>query len=529
MNKEYNKVALVQNLNLLARAYPIDEQKGLISKKLIVPPGKIGIAVFRDGRTDLFTSGDNRVITVLDRLTGKGGGFWAGYIPAENFNASVSITNLLSGDDKIHDLNILCDINVEDKKKFFLDVVVPHREIPNQTLVLDLPEIFSSFASLIRNYSSEDLVGGQLDDVLYSKAQTLLALILPSRGIKLERVTLISIWNQEDRLAIEEQLLILDQKMKDLEFDKKLAEVEDKHELDQLLSDNGIQLPERTKIIPLEPGNGNTNRIKNWIRGLNSDDQPGHNFRLKSLLIKKEAAVAPYMKKPIPKSWWVYQTVWMVTIILSAIGATINLDSLSTKIEWLGQPWVYAAIWIPAIGVVVKIISNLYKKWEKYFRNEEKHGDVLGLDSIKSNGKAVIDQVVREQIEMELSLQRNVLNELRSRVFRQGKEDLALEIKRLERKLEDFIPMVSDTKIGRPIYLHDGMKLSKKEWDLLMNKEEIVLVKAASLSEEVQSIQALANDVDKIPSRLTEYETRLDVLHNDFMGRERLLNTTIVD
>lgn len=57
---------------LLAKAYPLQELKGWISKQLLVPPGKTGIAVFMDGKTELFTSGENQVLTDLDRLMGKG-------------------------------------------------------------------------------------------------------------------------------------------------------------------------------------------------------------------------------------------------------------------------------------------------------------------------------------------------------------------------------------------------------------------------------------------------------------------------
>lgn len=147
MTQKKVKEQVEQNSNLLAKAYPLQELKGWISKQLLVPPGKTGIAVFMDGKTELYTSGENQVITDLDRLMGKGAGFWAGYIPAENFNASISVTNLLSGDDKLLDLNILCDVTIENEKKFFLDVVVPQREIPNQTFVVDMPEVFTSFAT----------------------------------------------------------------------------------------------------------------------------------------------------------------------------------------------------------------------------------------------------------------------------------------------------------------------------------------------------------------------------------------------
>lgn len=526
MKKRDEMESSKQNSNLLAAAYPIDEMKGRISKKLVVPPGKTGVAVFRDGRIDLFTPGDNRVISNPDRLMGKGGGFWAGYFPAANFNASVSITNLLSGDEKILDLNILCDVSVENEEKFFLDVVVPRREIPNQSLVVDLPEVFTSFASLVRNYSSEDLVSGQLDEAINAKAQSLLTLMLPAKGLKLEGITLISIWNHEDGLAIKEQLFVLDQKMKDLEFDKKLAEVEGKEELDQLLNESGIQLPKKAAIIPLQPGK-KKNVFRNWIGGVKDEVQPGHNFRLRSLLAKKDENAAVGKPKPLPKNWWVSRMVYLILVVLAAAAATYFLRQLSDHVAWLGQPWIYVGIWMGVIGILIRTACKLFRKWESSFEEMEKPANVLGLENLNSRDKAVIDQIVREQLNMELALQRDVLNELRARVYRQGDEDLALEIKQVERKLESILPKVSDTKIGRPVYLRDEVNLTRQGWNLLMDEEEILLVKAALLTDEAQALQALAGNAGQISTGLIEYETKLDDLANAFVGRERLLHSTI--
>ena len=514
---------------LLAKAYPLQELKGWISKQLLVPPGKTGIAVFMDGKTELFTSGENQVLTDLDRLMGKGAGFWAGYIPAEHFNASISVTNLLSGDDKLLDLNILSDVTIENEKKFFLDVVVPQREIPNQAFVVDLPEVFSSFATLIRSYSADDLVSGQVDEDIASKAQTLLTITLPGKGIKLESVSLISIWNQEDRIAIEQQLLILDQKMKDLEFEKKLADVENKEELDQLLNNNGIKLTQQATILPVGNAGENQSKIKDWIHGLANDDQPGHNFRLKSLLVKKEFDSASPKKNPILKNWWVPRIIWMLVVILGAIGATYYLNQASEKIEWIGQTEFYVAIWMFALGVLIESVSKLFKQWESFFADVEKPSNILGLDNVRFKEKGVIDQIVREQSEMELSMQRDILNELRSRVYRSGNEDLALEMKRIERKLEAFIPKIRDTNIGRPIYLREDVKLSKTGWNLLMDEEEVLLVKAALLSEETQSLQVAANIPDQVSSKISEYETNLDMFTNAFIGRERILHSESIN
>jgi hypothetical protein len=121
---------------LLAAAYPIQALKGWLSKHVVVPPGRQGIALFRSGKYELFSSGENRVITDLDRYKGDGAGFWAGYIPKEPFKATLTITNLLSGDDVLLDLSLLCTLEVQDPVRFFTEVVIPRREIPAEAFVI---------------------------------------------------------------------------------------------------------------------------------------------------------------------------------------------------------------------------------------------------------------------------------------------------------------------------------------------------------------------------------------------------------
>jgi len=529
MNQNNKKERSERDQNMIAKAYPLHELKGWISKQLIVPPGRTGIAVFADGKTELFTSGENRVITDLDRFLGKGAGFWAGYIPSDTFTTSISVTNLLSGENKLLDLNILCNVSVENEKKFFLDIVIPRREICNQGFVVDFPEIYSNFASLIRNYSAEDLVGGQLDEEILRKAQSLLTVTLPGKGIKFEGISLISISNQEDRLEIQKQLFLLDQKTKDLDFERKLAEVENKEEFDQLLINNGIELLQKAAVLPVDNAQKDKTKITDWIQGVFNEDQPGHNFRLRYLFAKKEIDTVSPKKNPLLKNWWVPRAVWMLVVILGAIGATIYLNKASEKIEWIGRSEFYVAIWMFALGVLIESVSKLFKQWESFFADVKKPTNILGLDNLKFRDKELIDQILREQLTMESSIQKDVLNELRSRIYRLGAEDLAIEIRRIERKLDNFITKLRDTKIGRPVYLREDVKLSKTSWNLLMDEEEILLVKAALLSEEAQSFQKLANSPEQINQKLTDYESKLDMFTSAFIARERILHTESIN
>jgi len=516
---------LEHNLNMLAKACTLQELPGWFNKHLTVPSGWTGIKLFPDGRKELFTSGERLRISGLDRILGKGAGVWMGFIPSGNFNATFSMTNLLSGDNQLLEFSILCDVSVENEGKFFQEVVIPHKEISKGNLVIDLPELFFSLAALIRNYSAEDLTHGRLDEEIIRNVQTLLGITLPGKGLKLENVLFISLWKQEERLAIEEQLFILDQKMKDLEFEKKLAEIENEEEWKQLLSNNGIELNNQATILPSGNIGKNTDKVRNWIQGLKNDNQPGHNFRLKALLLKKDIDSVSPKKTPNIKYWWLPRATWMLFVIIAACGATFFLNRMSARITWAGRSEFYIAIWMFTLTVLIESVSKLYKQWEAFFVELEKTSNTLGLDNFKFKEKRLVDKVVREQSRMEFALQRDVLNGLRSRIYAMGDEGLAFELKRVERKIEDFIPRINDPNIGKPVYLREEINLSITSWNLLMDKEEMILIKAALLSEDAQELQSNANAPELIASKLAEYEINLDVFMSDFVARERLLHS----
>lgn len=511
--------------NYLAKAFQIEDLPGWLSKTLNVPPGRTGISIFRDGRHDLYTPGENRVISKLDRLRGKGAGFWAGYIPSEKFNASVSISNLLSGDDKLLDLNILCAVAVEDEVRFFQEVVIPQGEISTNNLVIDLPELYQTFASMVRNYAADDLTSGNLELEFAQKATTLLVNLLPNKGVRFEDILVISLWGQEERIAIQQQVLKLNQKLEDLEFEQKVAQAENEAELEKILKDNGVVLPKKAQLFPLNFEKKNQTKLKDWAETVTNDTQPGHNFRLRSLLVKKEIDAGNRPDSPILNNWWVPRVIWIVVVIICAVLATYFMLKGSSKFEWLTRSEFYVSIWMFVLAVVIESVSKLFKQWEGYFAVVKKPVDLLGLDNIKFKDCQTIDRVIREQSQMELNRQWEILNELRGKIYRAGDEDLALEIKQVERKHEEFLPKLKDARVGKPVYLMEDIKLTKASWSLLMDKDEVLLIKAAMLTQSAQEIQNADSDSKSIHDLIQKYEAELDVFISDFVGRSRILNT----
>jgi hypothetical protein len=110
---------------------------------------------------------------------------------------------------------------------------------------------------------------------------------------------------------------------------------------------------------------------------------------------------------------------------------------------------------------------------------------MIGLDQLRIKDRQVIDRIVREQCQLELGIQKETLNELRSRVFHAGDTDLALEMRQIEQKIEDFIAKTKDDNFGAAPYLRSDIRISEKTWLTFMDSEEILLIQAALLTENV--------------------------------------------
>lgn len=513
----------------LAAAYPIHELKGWLSKHLVVPPGRQGIALFRSGKYELFPAGENRVITDLDRIKGDGAGFWAGYIPKEQFTGALTVNNLLSGDDVLLDLSLLCTLDVQDAVRFFSETVIFQGEIPAGSFVIGADTVFQSFANVIRNYAAQDLVDGNLDTELVEKAYRALSPNLQDQGLILQSIDLVTCWRQEDRLLIEEQIFILDQKMADLAFDKKLAEVENEQELNAFLEANGVHLPASPRVIGKEIREKAGDLYKTWIGGQRVEQQPGRNFRLKNLIKQRLDDASERKHRVYKPRWWLPRTVWIIVVLATAIGLTVFLNHASQTLEWAGRNEFYIAIWLFALGAILDSVKALFKGWEKLFSMDIETANTIGLDQLRIKNRQVIDRLVREQSTLELGIQQETFNELRSRVFQAGDTDLALEMRRIEQKLDDFKEKIKDDNFGAAPYLKSDIRISEQTWFTFMDNEEYLLIQAALLTESAHSLQVLFTNAQLSHESFQEYEAELDSFIKNFSVRGRILHTKELD
>jgi hypothetical protein len=513
----------------LALALPLSKLQGRFGKSLRVPPGRKGIAFLKEGEHQLFDPGEVQVLSPADRLKGDGAGFYAGYVPQQPFNGMLKMTNLLSADEVLLDLSLLCTLKVSDPALFFIEEVLPKGSLPGGTFLFDRPELFHTFANFMRNYLAEDLVNGKIDSELIGRAFTVISPIISAQGLRLESIDLVTCWKRADRLLIEKQVLELDHKMGDLVFEQQLAAVKDAQDLEQFLEANDLKIAGKAGLSNAVRAKSIRNANENitaWVAGQKLSQQPGQNFRLKSLLIKKELDQAKQVDASRYKPrWWLPRTLWMVAVLIIAAGLTYVLTRASETLPWAGRSEFYIAVWMFALGALLESAAAIFKNWEKFFEKDVEGVNATGLDQFRLKDRTSVDLLVREQCTMELQLQRDIINELRGRVYQAGNSDLALEMRRLEIKIEDFANRIRNNGFGPPPYLREDARISEVTWNNLMDQEEMLLIKGALLSEEAHALQQRFSTDDFNATSLKDFESELDEFYKSFATRERVVHS----
>jgi len=117
----------------------------------------------------------------------------------------------------------------------------------------------------------------------------------------------------------------------------------------------------------------------------------------------------------------------------------------------------------------------------------------------------------------------DMLNNLRSRAYKNGAEELALQIRSLEKKFHRTREEVMNPNIGVPPYVTD-LKVSRRMWDDLLDYDEQLLVRASALSEDVQALQQeYARGAEITSEKLNQLEGRLDAFLHQFKNRNQAL------
>ena len=525
-----------ENQTYLARANTLKDLPGRLGKYLEVPPGRRGITISSNGEIQTFGPGRHRVMSGSGRLLGRGAAFQAGIIPGESFTARVKAENLLSGDDELLDASLLCEVEIVDPARFFTRQVLPRQVIHGNSLDLSSESGWELLGALARRYEAADLVHGAPTERILPQIRAGLGPLLMDQGLQLGNIQLLTFWRIEDRALAAEKALAFQDRLRDVELEEKMAQIETEAQFDDFVHQLEPDMEEKIGLHPVEiedtdaaaEGEGKfisiLDSFRTWINFESKKDERGRHFRIDGLfrrLGKKKEAPAKGRRRP--ERWWLPRVIWMGFVIVAAYGLTRLVNWIAGAAE-SGARWeFYLTIWGFAAIVIFESLRSLFQKREEF---EEVHWAEPGatfVDDLVGQDRVQADGLIRNQCDSDLHNAQDMLNDLRSRAYKNGAEELALQIRSLEKKFHRTREELMNPNIGVPPYVTD-LKVSRRMWDDLLDYDEQLLVRASALSEDVQALQQeYAQGAEITPEKLNQLEGRLDAFLHNFKNRNQAL------
>ena len=525
-----------ENQTYLARANTLKDLPGRLGKYLEVPPGRRGITISSNGEIQTFGPGRHRVMSGSGRLLGRGAAFQAGIIPGESFTARVKAENLLSGDDELLDASLLCEVEIVDPARFFTRQVLPRQVIHGNSLDLSSESGWELLGALARRYAAADLVHGAPTEQMLPQIRAGLDSALLDQGLQLGHIQLLTFWRTADRALAAEKALAFQDRLRDAELEEKMAQIETKAQFDDFVHQLEPDMGEKIGLHPVEVEDAETetegegksfsilDSFRTWIKFESKKDERGRHFRIDGLFRRLgKNKDEPLRGRRQPKRWWLPRALWMGFVIVAAYGLTRLVNWIAGAAE-SGARWeFYLTIWGFAAIVIFESLRSLFQKREEF---EEVHWAEPGatfVDDLVGQDRVQADGLIRNQCDIDLHNAQDMLNDLRSRAYKNGVEELALQIRSLEKKFHRTREEVMSPNIGVPPYVTD-LKVSSRMWDDLLDYDEQLLVRASALSEDVQALQQeYAEGAEITPEKLNQLEGRLDAFLHNFKNRNQAL------
>jgi hypothetical protein len=219
--------------------------------------------------------------------------------------------------------------------------------------------------------------------------------------------------------------------------------------------------------------------------------------------------------------WWLGRAAWMAFILAAGF-------SLSWVATWITRaPWTELlefniAVWAVVTGALLESVKSLYEKREQANVSGWMMAGETRIDDLVRKDRNKADQLVRQQCGRELAQCAEILNDVRSRAFRAGQENQALELRGLEKKFTIQRERVLRPDFGRPPYV-SGLKVSSLAWDTMLDYDEDLLVNAVALVDAAALIQQEFSNNSWSDGQLSNLERELDLFINRFAGRTRAL------
>lgn len=534
------------NTLTLAQAIPAADLPGRVRKRLKVPPEKQGVVLKEDGASEVLPSGKHVVLSAGERLRGEGGKVMAGLIPADSFTLRIAADNLLSGDDTLLDASLLCTVEVSDAAKFFEGQVIPRKVIQGETLDLASQPTWEVF-HITRRYLATDLISGQAVDRMVPNIRLKLEAALNDEGIRLNFINFLSVWRAEDRVLAAEKALALQDRLREVELEEKMAKVETEAQFADFLNQLEPEIKDKiglhpvTDSIPVEAdlsseaiptgeadppkkkmANPILDSVRAWVKVDKEKDKSGKHFRIDNLFrsLKKNKSTG-IERHRLPQRWWLPRVSLIGGVILMAYIATLIVKKLAGEAHWFSLWEFYLTIWGAAFLAILGSLKTLLQTQENFDSQYWNEPGFIFVDDLIGKDRSRADALIRDQCAQDMQHVHDTLNDLRSRLYRDGKEDAALKIRTLEKKVGRAKEDVLNPNLGVPPYVTD-LKVNRKLWEELLDYDEELLIRAGALSADAQKIQQKYTQGEFSLELLGKIEARLDAFFYNFKNRSKI-------
>ncbi len=525
-----------ENSLALAQSYAISKLPGRKDKQFDVPPGRVGIVISENSAVQTFEPGQHAL---------KATALQVGFVPAGPFNTRLKAANLLSRDDVLVDGSLLCAVEIFDVEQFFTQYVVPREVVYGNVIDLSPEAAWDILAPAVRRYQAEELLEGR-QDPLYVDVRPGLEPTLNSLGLHLDFFHFASFLGSEDRLIAAEQALELEQRLQDVEVKTMLAEAKSKKQREDALRKLGLEHAGKVVLTPVgetnPPDDGSDaendadggepvsllSAILSWISGqLQLDDADGH-FRINQLFQlkrKKEPEPRSRRGRRYPRFWWRRHVIWMIFVVMVAIVITKIVTHFAGGPDWSNRLEFNLIVWGAVAGILFDSMKKLFQKYDELQQAHWTEPGTTLVDDLVGQDRQQADALVRGQCNLDLQNAQNALNDLRSRVYQQGQEDNALEIRALEKEFARARELVMNPTQGVPPYV-TNLKISNKMFDDLLDYDEGLLVRSSVLNDDVQKLMQESARGQFDLEILNQLRASLDALKFHFSNRSQALRTS---
>ena len=492
----------------IARAFSLDELPGWLGKRLDVPQGKQGIIIDASGRMDLVQQGKPKAITPLARINGKGIGLMAGYIPADEFQISVSLTNLLSGDDALLDADILFSAKVNNPRVFFTKLVVPQREL-HVLPVLEGNALHKMVEKVTQLYEREDALRHVPTHQLTSDTRSVLGNVFSLYGLQLVDIPMLLLRRSEDRLLVDEKLA---------ELETALAGKQDDEDAHRHIEAAANQLLPGSISLRSGEKHALTDVVSGLRRVRLMKGRLGQHWVLKALRNPSADELDAKTNRAL-KRWRKLKIIWMSLLLLFGIGLTYLIIKLGFNMRSEAVIGFLLGTWGLLISLVVTAMKQLVQKQELIIFGAKSWKDLENARIVSKNDRTEVDRLVRQQCSQELRNALDVLNASRAELFRSGKKDLALKIKDLEKKIENASSDMLSSDHGTPFYLSD-ISISELDWKRTLDDEEELIAYSIKLGDMAENLRLDLSQAST--DYIEEIGRQLFVIEQCFKDRARI-------